>query len=100
DREDVDVSGDPRRPPRVGGGAPARVREAEQLQPGRRRRGQREDPGRGFHPHALHDALPAPDGARARGLIEMSDEDREDTTTYQVVVNHEEQYSIWPADRE
>ncbi|MCX4247334.1 MbtH family protein [Paraliomyxa miuraensis] len=29
----------------------------------------------------------------------MSDE-REDTTTYAVVVNHEEQYSIWPADRE
>ena len=29
----------------------------------------------------------------------MSD-DREDTTRYQVVVNHEEQYSIWPADRE
>jgi MbtH protein len=29
----------------------------------------------------------------------MSDE-REDTTVYQVVVNHEEQYSIWPADRE
>jgi MbtH protein len=29
----------------------------------------------------------------------MSD-DREDTTTYQVVVNDEEQYSIWPADRE
>ena len=29
----------------------------------------------------------------------MSDE-REDTTIYQVVVNHEEQYSIWPADRE
>lgn len=26
--------------------------------------------------------------------------DREDTTIYQVVVNHEEQYSIWPADRE
>ncbi len=26
--------------------------------------------------------------------------DREDTTTYKVVVNHEEQYSIWPADRE
>lgn len=24
----------------------------------------------------------------------------EDTTIYQVVVNHEEQYSIWPADRE
>lgn len=24
----------------------------------------------------------------------------EDTTTYRVVMNHEEQYSIWPADRE
>ena len=28
------------------------------------------------------------------------DNDREDTTVYKVVVNHEEQYSIWPADRE
>jgi len=27
-------------------------------------------------------------------------EDREDTTIYKVVVNHEEQYSIWPANRE
>lgn len=27
------------------------------------------------------------------------DEDREDLTLYKVVVNHEEQYSIWPADR-
>ena len=26
--------------------------------------------------------------------------DTEDTTVYKVVVNHEEQYSIWPADRE
>ncbi len=26
--------------------------------------------------------------------------EQEDTTTYKVVVNHEEQYSIWPADRE
>jgi MbtH protein len=26
--------------------------------------------------------------------------DEEDTTLYKVVVNHEEQYSIWPADRE
>jgi MbtH protein len=26
--------------------------------------------------------------------------EREDTTIYTVVVNHEEQYSIWPADRE
>ena len=30
----------------------------------------------------------------------MSWEDREDTTIYKVVVNHEEQYSIWPAHRE
>jgi MbtH protein len=30
----------------------------------------------------------------------MSYDDREDTTIYKVVVNHEEQYSIWPADRE
>ena len=27
-------------------------------------------------------------------------EDREDTTIYKAVVNDEEQYSIWPADRE
>lgn len=26
--------------------------------------------------------------------------DNEDTTIYKVVVNHEEQYSIWPADRD
>lgn len=26
--------------------------------------------------------------------------DTEDTRSYRVVVNHEEQYSIWPADRE
>ncbi|MEZ4864705.1 MAG: MbtH family NRPS accessory protein [Caldilineaceae bacterium] len=30
----------------------------------------------------------------------MSGEDQEDQTIYKVVVNHEEQYSIWPADRE
>lgn len=28
------------------------------------------------------------------------DPDEEDTTIYKVVINHEEQYSIWPADRE
>ncbi len=27
-------------------------------------------------------------------------DEREDLTSYKVVVNHEEQYSIWPADRE
>ena len=30
----------------------------------------------------------------------MRDDEREDSTIYKVVVNHEEQYSIWPADRE
>ena len=30
----------------------------------------------------------------------MNDNDQEDTTIYKVVLNHEEQYSIWPADRE
>jgi MbtH protein len=29
----------------------------------------------------------------------MHDE-QDDNTTYKVVLNHEEQYSIWPADRE
>ena len=30
----------------------------------------------------------------------MTRDEREDNTTYKVVVNDEEQYSIWPADRE
>ena len=30
----------------------------------------------------------------------MNKDDKEDNTIYKVVVNHEEQYSIWPADRE
>jgi len=30
----------------------------------------------------------------------MFSDDPEDKTTYKVVVNHEEQYSIWPLDRE
>jgi MbtH protein len=34
------------------------------------------------------------------GIRNMDREDREDTTIYKVVVNHEEQYSIWPAHRE
>ena len=28
------------------------------------------------------------------------DDEQEDRTVYKVVINHEEQYSIWPADRE
>ncbi|MDZ8261492.1 MbtH family protein [Nostoc sp. ChiQUE01b] len=30
----------------------------------------------------------------------MYQDDKEDTTIYKVVINHEEQYSIWPLDRE
>ncbi|WP_315790956.1 MbtH family protein [Fischerella sp. JS2] len=30
----------------------------------------------------------------------MYQDDKEDTTIYKVVVNHEEQYSIWPSDRD
>ena len=30
----------------------------------------------------------------------MPSDDQEDTTLYKVVVNHEEQYSIWPAERD
>ncbi|HEY1298588.1 MAG TPA: MbtH family protein [Chloroflexota bacterium] len=30
----------------------------------------------------------------------MKDQDQEDRTTYRVVVNHEEQYSIWPEYRD
>lgn len=32
--------------------------------------------------------------------MSSANEEREDNTVYKVVVNHEEQYSIWPADRE
>jgi len=32
--------------------------------------------------------------------VEMNMDEKEDNTIYKVVVNHEEQYSIWPADRE
>ena len=30
----------------------------------------------------------------------MAQDDDEDPTIYKVVVNHEEQYSIWPVDRD
>jgi MbtH protein len=30
----------------------------------------------------------------------MSADEREDMTVYKVVVNHEEQYSIWPVERD
>jgi MbtH protein len=29
----------------------------------------------------------------------MNSDDKEDTAIYKVVVNHEEQYSIWPAEK-
>lgn len=38
-----------------------------------------------------------PDDRNTETKIAM---DTEDTRTYRVVINHEEQYSIWPADRE
>ncbi len=30
----------------------------------------------------------------------MTTDEQDDTTIYKVVLNHEEQYSIWPADRD
>lgn len=42
-------------------------------------------------------------GAAYRPVAEgdiMNRDDKEDSAIYKVVVNHEEQYSIWPADRE
>jgi uncharacterized protein YbdZ (MbtH family) len=33
-------------------------------------------------------------------MSRYDDDDRENTRAYKVVVNHEEQYSIWPAERE
>ncbi|MFZ2307845.1 MAG: MbtH family NRPS accessory protein [Rhodoferax sp.] len=41
-----------------------------------------------------------PDFAGPAILYIDSYDEREDTTIYTVVVNHEEQYSIWPAHRE
>jgi MbtH protein len=32
--------------------------------------------------------------------LKMNNQDQEDNTIYKVVVNHEEQYSIWPVERE
>jgi hypothetical protein len=37
---------------------------------------------------------------KLEGELIMVTEEKEDTLTYKVVVNHEEQYSIWFADRE
>src|SRR5215212_635562 len=34
------------------------------------------------------------------GTMSQNQNDREDNTIYKVVLNHEEQYSIWPVDRE
>ena len=30
----------------------------------------------------------------------MAHDEHEDQTIYKVIINHDEQYSIWPADRE
>ena len=37
---------------------------------------------------------------KSKEIGKMNYEDQEDKTIYKVVVNHEEQYSIWPASRE
>ncbi len=39
-------------------------------------------------------------GGSMKAALSTVDHEMEDTTIYQVVVNHEEQYSIWPADCE
>jgi MbtH protein len=38
--------------------------------------------------------------AKEKKGIDMSWQEQEDKTIYKVVVNHEEQYSIWPAHRD
>ena len=38
-------------------------------------------------------------GARFAKELIVRDQGSEDATVYRVVLNHEEQYSIWPADR-
>ena len=38
-----------------------------------------------------------PDDVRRQSV---RDDEQDDRTTYKVVLNHEEQYSIWPAERE
>src|ERR1700759_4350770 len=50
-------------------------------------------------PRVFFNSLKFESGAYPKGGDAERDE-REDTTIYKVVVNHEEQYSIWPADRE
>jgi MbtH protein len=39
-------------------------------------------------------------GVAGAALAAGGRSDREDQTIYKVIVNHEDQYSIWPADRE
>jgi MbtH protein len=46
------------------------------------------------HPAQLDETM------KSDGSYKMNRDDTEDTTIYTVVVNHEEQYSIWPADRD
>jgi MbtH protein len=43
---------------------------------------------------------PPPENTREVNKEREMNEEREDNTVYKVVLNHEEQYSIWPADRE
>jgi MbtH protein len=38
--------------------------------------------------------------ASSRRMLVMSHYEQNDNAVYKVVINHEEQYSIWPADRD
>jgi uncharacterized protein YbdZ (MbtH family) len=68
---------------------PQRSRSEKLSQKSKRRSGKRT-----FHAKRL------PDLVKHKEIHNMGYEEKEDTTAYKVVVNHEEQYSIWPADRE
>lgn len=50
------------------------------------------------HVDASGQAQIVPDDFLKRGEVEAMDE-KDDNRIYKVVVNHEEQYSIWPADK-
>ena len=44
--------------------------------------------------------LSQPPATQSEDTFCFNDSEKEDTTIYKAVVNHEEQYSIWPAARE
>jgi MbtH protein len=53
------------------------------------------------HPRSRRTSPPLQPRSRSRKITAMSTSILDDdTASFAVVVNHEEQYSIWPADRE